>query len=160
MTARASRSSSGRPIGKLVSPAWRDKQKHDEATVAGLSLIVSEAAGKCNLAIGPGDGTTELDVGLPCCFQCLDGDVLVRTFPAFSIKTVFAVIGTPIDEETRKSYWLDAGTVCAAKAQGIVVDRGKIEVAGPPVEGGVWCRDKGVDRRGFYGFAETYRRKR
>ena len=143
--------------GRVESDTPGSGARFDAATVADLSLELQEAGGKCVLTAKPGDSRTELRVGLPCYFQRMDGQVMVESFPEFSVDKVFAVIGTSIDAETRSSFGLDADTVCASRAQGIVIDGGKVMAVDHVAGGGVWCRDKGIDRKRFYEFAEAHR---
>lgn len=83
---------------------------------------MTEADGECVLQVLPDNYLLELDVGLPCYFQRMEGMFLIESFPRVSVDRIFAVIGTSLNEEMRNSFGLDPGIVCAGKAQGIVID--------------------------------------
>ena len=125
--------------------------------IADQRLVLAEADGECVLKVLPDNYLLALDVGLPCYFQRMDGTLLIESFPEFSVDRIFAVIGTSLSEEVRNSFGLDPSIVCAEKAQGIVIDQGKFTAVDRIAGGGVWCRDKGVDRKRYWEFAETFR---
>ena len=138
-------------------PLWGTDSRPDEVTIADQRLLLTEADGKCVLKVLPDGYLLTLDVGLPCYFQRMDGTLLIEKFPELSVERIFAVIGTSLDEETRNSFGLDPSIVCAGKARGIVIDQGKFVVVDRIADGGIWCRDKGVDRKRYWEFAETFR---
>ncbi len=138
-------------------PLWSADSPLDEVMIADQRLLLAEAGDKCVLKVLPDNYLLELDVGLPCYFQRMEGMLLIESFPEFSVDRIFAVIGTSLNEETRNSFGLDPSIVCAEKAQGIIIDRGQLVAVDQVADGGVWCRDEGVDRKRYWEFAESFR---
>lgn len=129
----------------------------DSVQFSDKDLRLSQIDGSCAFDSGNQQKAIKLDVGIPCYFQRQDGELLVANFPRFSVEKIIAVIGTPIEPALRSHLGIDADVVCAQKAQGIVVDGHKFTIVSHVADGGTWCRDKGVDWKRLYEFAEEYK---
>jgi hypothetical protein len=79
--------------------------------------------------------------------------VQVRAYPDVVTEAVLVVSGTPVSERTRARWKLDASLVCGEEAQGVLVRRGAVLVTRAVRQGGVTCRDKGVDEKEYRAFA-------
>lgn len=132
----------------------------DSVQFSGEDLKLSQVDGSCAFTSGNQAKAIKLDVGIPCYFQRQDGELLVANFPRFSVEKIIAVIGTPIEPALRSRLGIDADVVCAQKAQGIVVDGQTFTIVSHVADGGTWCRDKGVDWKRLYEFAEEYKKSR
>lgn len=144
-------------VAQSFSPLFGDDHRFDSVEIAGKRLSLSARNGACVLRVAPDAPNIELNVGVPCYFQRKDGDLFVESFPNFSIDRIFAVIGTLIDEETRETFGIELDTVCAVKAQALVIENDEIFRVDHVAGGGIWCRDKGVDRKRLWEFAEYFR---
>jgi len=83
--------------------------------IAGQCFLLAEADGKCILKVLADNYLLEIDVGLPCYFQRMEGMLFIESFPEFFVDHIFAVIGTSLNNETRNSFGLDPGIVRAEK---------------------------------------------
>lgn len=89
----------------------------------------------------------------PCYFLRNKDKLELHTYDDVNVQAVIIVVGTTIDNATRKEWGLDDKIICGSVAQGILIQQGIPHVSKKTLEGGVICKDKGTDEKNFWYFA-------
>ena len=138
---------------KAEAPNLATESVTDRGTAASLTFEVLNQSGQCVLRTGGKDHA--LVPKAPCYFVRAPGKAPPWSFEYSAVKTAatLIVVGSPASESTRKTWNLSPGAVCGEQAQGVLVRGGAVIVTKNVREGGVYCRDSGMDEKEFYTFA-------
>ncbi|WP_420415031.1 hypothetical protein [Roseibium sp.] len=130
-------------------------QDLDEVNWGGKELKLSDIDGVCTLKIDDQEVPVSLGVGVPCYFQRSGDEFQIYSFSEFKNVTIAVVAGTIVSAERRKDYNLDETEICLSNAQGLVLSTSRITATDRVAWDGLWCRNIGMDRKFFYGFAAS-----
>ena len=131
----------------------------DSATVDGHTLELRIIGERCVLVATSSAGAATQEHPLvpapPCHFLRASGQppARVRAYPDVGTEGVLIVSGTPVSDATRSLWKLPAGAVCGEQAQGVLLRGGHVLVTRAVRQGGVSCRDMGVDEKEYWTFA-------
>ncbi|MTI08057.1 hypothetical protein E1180_21380 [Roseibium denhamense] len=133
---------------------WDTGSELETATIMGKSVTLVQSGGTCVLRAFGETQDVSLRVGTPCAFQRADGKPQIYEFPELGGTSVAVIVGTPISDSKRADYDLSETEPCFSNAQGITLTRRVVHVSDAIAENGLWCKNIGMDRRFFFGFAE------
>ena len=74
-------------------------------------------------------------------------------YPDAKAQWVVIVAGGGVDDGDRRKWNLSADEVCAKQSQGVILDGGALRASPSMHQGGIYCKEKGVDEKEFQSFA-------
>jgi hypothetical protein len=138
------------------SPAAAAGRRPVETVGTGtVALRLSESGGRCKIAFAA--GAEQADVGTPCFFLRRSGKVQRFAYPARAVDAVVMIGGGAIGDEQRSHWGIDPREPCGTRAQAVLVSGGTVTLGKPPLSGGVFCRNHGLDEKEFALAAERAR---
>lgn len=94
----------------------------------------------------------------PCYFaKKNNGNILQFPYPDKKLDAVSLVIGDPISAEKQKKWNLDESAICGEKRQAVFFYKGNITVSNFTSDGGLACKDTGIDEKEFHFFSEKFK---
>lgn len=100
---------------------------------------------------------SELLMQAPCYFaRENNSDLLQFSYPDKNLESVALIIGNTVSAEKRKKWNLPEALICGEKRQSIYLSKGNLTVSTSTLDGGVACRDSGVDEKDFSYFAKEF----
>lgn len=135
------------------------REVSDEVTLDKHNLQLVSEESKC-LLINKTDQTeneTELLLKPPCYFARKGASQLLRfSYHDNNLEAVALIIGNPISAEKRKKWNLEDSMICGEKRQAVYVSEGELTVSNTTLDGGLACKDSGIDEKDFSYFASEF----
>lgn len=131
----------------------------DEITLAKHNLQLVSEKSKCLLVnkTGQPENETELLLQPPCYFaRKSDSQLLSFSYPDNDLEAVAIVIGNPVSAEKRKKWNLEDSMICGEKRQAIYLSNSELTVSNTTLDGGLACKDSGIDEKDFAYFATKF----
>lgn len=94
--------------------------------------------------------TGKLRITPPCYFLRRNGELLSYAYKDIKAQGVFIVVGKIANTETKKIFGASEEDVCGEDAQGVVFKKGEIIIPEEIFEGGLICKDFGIDEKNFW----------
>ncbi len=130
----------------------------DEITLAKHNLQLVSEKSKCLLVnkTGQPENETELLLQPPCYFaRKSDTKLLTFSYPNKNLEAVALVVGNPVSAEKRKKWNLE-DSICGEKRQAVYLSEGELTVSNATLDGGLACKDSGIDEKDFAYFATEF----
>ncbi len=134
----------------------------DETTLDKYHLQLVDNDSKCFLLSKKDQSTNKVELLLqpPCHFaRKSDSDLLKFSYPDKSLQAVALVIGNPVSIEKRKKWNLEDSMICGEKRQAIYLSKGNLTISKTTMDGGLACKDSGIDEKDFAYFATEFSKK-
>ena len=129
----------------------------DEAAVNGTGLRLISRDNACVLLHSSGE--TKLLPKPPCYFLRREGRLQQFSYPAEGVEWVVIAAGTAADAAARRKWALPPDEMCGRESQAILRDAAGIHASGATHQGGIYCRERGVDEKEFLSFAKESARR-
>lgn len=125
----------------------------DEVSLMGSTLQLVEREGKCVLIHGSSESV--LSPEPPCFFlrKPAGGGPQFYAYDDVGVDAVLIAAGTQVPAEKRDLWTLPEGAVCGWHGQGVLIREGQVSLTVETLEGGLFCRDYGVDEKNYWHFA-------
>jgi len=127
----------------------------DKADIQGYELSITTGNGSCILNY---NGFSDLNQKVlflrpPCFFLRRESDKpQYFSYQDVGVDAVLIIVGSPVDENTMKTWNLSNDLDCGEEIRGIFITKNGIKLSKSVVDGGVWCKDKGADEKDFWFF--------
>lgn len=105
----------------------------DQASVAGISLVLWDEQGGCRLQVGKAAPEAWLKPIAPCHFVKAPGRQDVQVFQQSKASRIVAVVGTPTSKPR-----------CGQEVQGLIVEGSAVRLSTYIMQGSVYCADQGL----------------
>jgi hypothetical protein len=131
----------------------------DEVTFDKHNLQLVSEDSKCLLVNKTGqiENKTGLLLQPPCYFaRKSDSQLLSFSYPNNNLKAVALIIGNPVSLEKRKKWNLEDSMICGEKRQAVYLSEGELTVSNATLDGGLACKDSGIDEKDFAYFATEF----
>jgi hypothetical protein len=131
-------------------------QISDHAELHGYTFTIDAEGSACVLKYNgpPKNGEMVLGPRPPCYFLRRDSpDPQSFPYQDRAIRATLIVMGSPINEETRRRWNLPGDLVCGEEIQGVLIKKQQVALSKTVLKKGVWCKDKGTDEKDFWLFA-------
>lgn len=115
----------------------------DQTQAAGLSLVLSDNGGGCQLQVGKTVPPVWLKPMAPCYFMKSPSAAQAQIYRPDKTTAVVAVVGTPVK-----------GNRCGREVQGLVIKNGVVTPSAYVMQGSVHCADKGLQNFQYELFAK------
>lgn len=135
----------------------------DEITLDKYNLQLVSEKSKC-LLISKTDQTankTELLLQPPCYFVRKNNSQLLSfSYPDNNLEAVVLIIGNPVSTEKRKKWNLENSMICGEKRQAVYLSKNELTISNITLDGGLACKDSGIDEKDFAYFAMEFNKKK
>ncbi|MET1112393.1 MAG: hypothetical protein ABWX67_12795 [Allosphingosinicella sp.] len=136
------------PAPSQAAAQAEGKARPEETVEIGaVALRLGESDGRCRIAFAAGEA--QADVEAPCFFLRRGGTVQRFAYPAQAVDAVVMIGGGAIDGEQRRHWGIDPKEPCGTRAQAVLVSGKTVTLGKPPLSGGVFCRNHGLDEKEF-----------
>lgn len=131
----------------------------DEVNLNEYKIQLVNSASSCLLMTKKDQITNKIELALqpPCYFARKNNSELLNfSYPAQNLEAIVIVIGDPISDEKRKKWNLDKSLICGEKRQALYLSQGNISTSSTTLDGGLACKDTGIDEKDFSHFATEF----
>lgn len=121
-----------------------------------LQLVSKDS--KCLLIDKTASSANQVELLLqpPCYFaRKSDTKLLTFSYPNKNLEAVALVVGNPVSAEKRKKWNLE-DSICGEKRQAVYLSEGELTVSNATLDGGLACKDSGIDEKDFAYFATEF----
>ena len=138
--------------GSQASKSGNERIVTDSCRYLGATLRLVQEGGSAWLeAEDPNRKLTgKLKITPPCYFLRRDGELLSYAYKDIKAQGVLIVVGKIANAETKKIFGASEEDVCGEDAQGIVFKKTEIIIPEEIFEGGLICKDFGIDEKNFW----------
>ena len=137
----------------LISCSSAAEVVTDEATLMSHKLRITSDNGVCFLYIN--ETSKQPLVPKPPCYFTRRNDKhpQYHSYSDVKVDAVLIVVGTSIGNEKRKMWDLSNDLVCGEEIHGILIKKSVVYLSKNVQRSGVVCKDKGLDEKDFWYFA-------
>ena len=135
----------------------------DEAMLDAHNFQLASSESNCLLITKKNQVTNKIELLLqpPCYFaRKNDSSLLKFSYPDKNLEAVALIIGNPISAEKRKKWNLEESLICGEKRQAVYLSKGDLTVSNTTMDGGLACKDTGIEEKDFSYFAAEFGKKK
>ena len=136
----------------LVACSYAASPVIDKTSLFANSFEIEQENNQCFLVY---NNHKKLLTPQPPCYFVRDTSEKLRYFSYsdIGVDAVLIIIGTLVSNKERKEWGLDKETICGTEAQGILIKGDTVSVTSTILQGGLLCRNTGVDEKNFWELA-------